>query len=150
MNKEYPARLHHKTPSWVEDGSVFHIRLRCAVENRVALIQPAVAQALLDSAMYYSGKARWFVHLFLIMPDHIHALISFPKEEVMGRVVGDWKRYQIGQHGIHWQDNFFDHRIRNTKEYFEKAVYIRNNPVAKGLCAIPEEWPWWHATSGRV
>ena len=101
-----------------------------------------VAGVLLESAEFYADKGRWFVHLFLLMPDHIHALISFPKDEVMSKVIGDWKRYQARQLGIWWQDNFFDHRIRNDAEYFEKAAYIRRNPVAKGLCMTPEEWSW--------
>lgn len=52
----------------------------------------------------------------------------------MSNVIGDWKRYQNTSLGVVWQDNFFDHRIRNDAEYFEKAEYIRRNPVAKGLC----------------
>jgi REP element-mobilizing transposase RayT len=142
MEKEYPDRLFHKTPSWVEDGSVFHIRIRCAVTNAVVLTQSGTAEALLKSAAFYDEKRRWFIRLFLLMPDHIHALISFPKDQIMSRVIADWKRYQNRQMGICWQGNFFDHRIRNAAEYFEKAAYIRNNPVVKGLCTASENWPW--------
>jgi len=142
MEKQYPNRLFHKTPSWAEDGAVFHIRIRCADENQAILTQRDIAEALLASADFYTQKGRWFAQLFLLMPDHLHALISFPKEQVMSRVVADWKRYQSKQHGIRWQDNFFDHRIRNTAEYLEKAAYIRNNPVVKGLCETPKEWGW--------
>ena len=128
---------------------MFHIRIRCSAENTVVLSDPAVAEALFASVDFYTGKGRWFSHLFLLMPDHLHALISFPKEEIMSRVVADWKRYQTKALGILWQENFFDHRIRDSGEYLEKAAYIRNNPVAKGLCAKPEEWPYgWSTTSG--
>jgi REP element-mobilizing transposase RayT len=140
MEKQYPSRLFHQTPSWVENGAVFHIRIRCANSNSVSLVQPELADSMLESAKFYTQRGRWFAHLFLLMPDHIHALLSFPKEEAMTRVVADWKRYQAKQHNIAWQENFFDHRIRNTAEYFEKAAYIRNNPVAKGLCNTSEEW----------
>jgi len=140
MEKQYPNRLFHCTPSWVEDGCVFHIRIRCALENTVVLSQPLIASRLLESVEFYTKKGRWFVHLFLLMPDHLHALVSFPKEQEMSRVIADWKRYYCKQHGIRWQDNFFDHRIRNTTEYLGKATYIRNNPVAAGLCETPAEW----------
>ena len=142
MKKQYPERLFHKTPSWVEDGAVFHIRIRCASENMVNLTESEVAAALLNSATFYADKGRWFIHLFLLMSDHIHALLLFPKEEVMSRVIGDRKRYQRKEHGVRWQDDFFDHRIRNTAEYFEKVEYIRRNPVVKGLCEKPENWTW--------
>lgn len=142
MTEQYPKRLFHKVPSWVEDGSVFHIRIRCAVENTAVLTSEHVAGLLLESISVYQEKHRWFAHLFLLMPDHIHALLSFPKHEVMSKVVGDWKRFRHKQLGIRWQDNFFDHRIRDANEYLEKATYIRRNPVAKGLCSQPEDWRW--------
>jgi REP element-mobilizing transposase RayT len=140
MKKSYPDRLFHKTPSWVEGGAIFHIRIRCASENDIALHDPKTAEALLRSAQFYAQKGRWFIHLMLLMPDHLHALISFPKDQVMSRVIGDWKRYQTTQLGIVWQDNFFDHRLRNAAAYIEKADYIRNNPVVKNLCATEGEW----------
>jgi putative transposase len=71
------------------------------------------------------------------MPDHLHALISFPALEKMSGVVGDWKRFQQRESAVRWQEGYFDHRIRNDREFEEKAAYIRRNPVVKGLCAQP-------------
>jgi hypothetical protein len=49
-------------------------------------------------------------------------------------------------HGVHWQSNFFDHRIRHEAEADETWTYLGNNPVVKGLASAPEEWPWrWSA-----
>jgi len=149
MKQSFPDRLHHKTPSWVKDSSVFHIRIRCSHKNSVDLTQPEIAKALIDSVAFYQTSGKWFVNLFLVMPDHIHALLNFPKDAVMSKVIGDWKRYQHNQHGILWQENFFDHRIRSDAEYLEKAAYIRRNPVAKGLCSMPEEWAWSISNSTR-
>ena len=138
----FPGRLHHAVPSWVKDGAVFHIRIRCAAGNERSLIDPDCAAALLVSARLYEEKDRWFCHLFLLMPDHLHALLSFPRQESMSRVIGDWKHYQARKLGIRWQENYFDHRIRNDAELVEKAAYIRRNPVAKQLCAGESDWPW--------
>lgn len=121
---------------------MFHIRIRCSIENTMPLTDSGVADSLLQSVRFYTTKGRWFSHLFLLMPDHLHALLSFPKHETMSRMISEWKRYQTRTQGIHWQANYFDHRIRNTAEYLEKAAYIRNNPVVKGLCDRPEDWPW--------
>ena len=60
----------------------------------------------------------------------------------MSRVVGDWKKYQALNHHVRWQDGYFDHRIRDNREFELKANYVRQNPVVKGLCARPEDWPW--------
>ena len=76
------------------------------------------------------------------MPDHLHAILSFPEDERKSQVIGDWKRYQKNQHDIAWQDNYFDYRIRNDDELVRTAAYIRNNPVVKELCEKPEDWPW--------
>ncbi|MFA6287989.1 MAG: transposase [Opitutaceae bacterium] len=142
LMKEYPARLHHAVPEWVKSGAVFHVRGRCERGNTVDLTKPEVAKALLESVSFYQTKQRWHVTLFVLMPDHWHALISFPQEDAMIRVVGDWKRYQEKQHGIHWQEGFFDHRIRNDAELDEKAYYIRMNPVRAELCAEMNQWAW--------
>ncbi len=138
----YPQRLHHAVPSWVASGRIFHIRIRCLPENSVPLIKPEVAEQLRLSVAFYEAKMRWHCRLFLLMPDHVHALLGFPEQEPMSRVVGDWKRYQHKQLGILWQDNYFDHRLRNSDELVTKTSYIRQNPVVKGLCSTAEEWPW--------
>ena len=57
-------------------------------------------------------------------------------------MIGDWKRYHAKAAGIRWQDGYFDHRIRDARELELKANYIRQNPVAKELCAAAEQWRW--------
>ena len=76
------------------------------------------------------------------MPDHAHALLEFPADADMGRVVGDWKRFTACNQSVVWQTNYFDHRIRNQHKLQEAAIYIRQNPVAKGLCVRAADWPW--------
>jgi REP element-mobilizing transposase RayT len=76
------------------------------------------------------------------MPDHLHALLAFPPDKQMSKVIGAWKAFQSKRHGLRWQGNYFDHRIRNEAEAEEKAAYIRQNPVVKGLCVREEDWPW--------
>ncbi len=63
----------------------------------------------------------------------------------MSMVIGDWKRFQNSRRDVVWQEGFFDHRLRDDElgqELENKANYIRNNPVAAGLCARPEDWRW--------
>ena len=60
----------------------------------------------------------------------------------MSDTIGAWKGFLSKKADIRWQDNYFDHRIRSDKELVEKMSYIRCNPVVKGLCKRPEDWPW--------
>ncbi len=73
--------------------------------------------------------------------DHVHALLSLPRNESMEKVVGDWKRFVARKAGIEWQKGFFDHRLRHDESFEEKAHYIRENPVRAELVATPDEWP---------
>ena len=126
----------------MEDGAVFHIRVRCARESP-RLTGPSLAAVLLKSARFYHERQRWWVHLFLLMPDHWHALLSFESGASMSRVIGDWKKYHSRNNDVVWQPGYFDHRVRNHLDEFNaKHAYIRCNPVAKGLCAKPDDWPW--------
>ena len=83
------------------------------------------------------------------MPDHIHALLSFPQSERMVKVVADWKRFVARQTGIEWQKGFFDHRLRHDESFEEKAQYIRMNPVRAGMARRSEEWPHVLSFDGR-
>ena len=142
----FPSKLHHEVPPWVEAGALFHIRIAVDRETgRGQLTVAPLAQALLDSARFYEVKQRWHITLFLLMPDHIHALLSFPRDEAMSRVIGDWKHFHKRVHGIVWQEDFFDHRLRDDERGEQLSVkmnYIRQNPVVAGLCARAEDWPW--------
>jgi putative transposase len=141
------GRLHHNTPAWVDEGATFHIRIRCAQAGQgktpqMYLTDPRAGHALLDSVRLYHQMGRWHCHLFLLMPDHLHALLAFPHNAGLAAVVKRWKSFHSRSNNVSWQDGFFDHRIRNEREFELKAHYIRQNPVVKGLCAREEDWPW--------
>ena len=143
----FPSKLYHAVPSWVEDRAIFHIRI--ALDRRVKqplLTTSELAESLIESAKFYDEQQRWFITVFLLMPDHVHSLLSFDRDKSMSRVIGDWKRFQRRQHGIRWQEGYFDHRLRDDErgeQMSAKISYIRNNPVAAGLCSRAEDWPWW-------
>jgi putative transposase len=142
----FPKRLHHEVPHWVEDGALFHVRITLdrSVGQRT-LIDQQLGPVLLDSARFYEAKHRWHITLFLLMPDHLHAILSLGREEAMRCVFSDWKRFHKCQHDVIWQEGFFDHRIRDDErgeQLSAKIDYIRQNPVVAGLCANAKEWPW--------
>src|SRR6187402_2412640 len=132
---DYPERLHHCTPPWVPKCALFHIRIRVAPDTAVPLTHPALSSALLAAAERYHNLGHWWCELFLLMPDHLHALLRFPREIRMAETIRQWKRGSARFQHVRWQENFFDHRLRNEKEAQEKGHYIRLNPVVMGLCA---------------
>jgi REP-associated tyrosine transposase len=145
---ELPQRKHlpHAVPVWVDPAKeVYFLTINCLHRGRAQLTSPAVASALLDSVLFRQGLGLWFAHLFLVMPDHVHGLFCFPpsKRTIQG-VVSDWKRWTSRQLKIQWQQDFFEHRLRNDESARGKADYILANPVRAGLVRKPEDWPRVH------
>ena len=77
------------------------------------------------------------VEKYVIMPDHIHLLLHICADEygrpmvapTMSRVVQQMKGYVTKRIGVSvWQKLFFDHVIRNRRDYEEHVKYIYNNP----------------------
>jgi hypothetical protein len=137
-------RLPHQTPVWVDpQKEVFFLTVNCQPKGTNHLAKTGIAEPLLDSVRVRNETFIWFAHLFLIMPDHVHALISFPpSEHSLPETVTLWKRWTGRQFGIHWQRDFFEHRLRSDESWREKADYILANPVRKGLVSESKSWPY--------
>ena len=133
---------HSGTPAGVwRDGTPTFFVTICAESRGGSPLLPA-AGAILESIRIRNSRGVWFAKDAVVMPDHVHLLVAIPAEAGLAATVGNWKRYLARTAGVEWQENFFDHRIRNADEESEKFEYIRQNPVKKGLCATPEAWPW--------
>lgn len=79
---------------------------------------------------------------YVIMPDHIHFLISISyanghpgtgaptkRTSVIARFVGTFKRFCNIEYGENiWQARYYDHIVRNRQDYDEIWQYIENNP----------------------
>ena len=78
------------------------------------------------------------VDKYVIMPDHIHLLITLhenattvreERTSAIARFVGTFKRFCNKEYGHNiWQDRYYDHVIRNQEDYNEVWEYIDNNP----------------------
>ncbi len=150
METSLPNRktLPHARPYYAD--APFFVTIHAEARERNVLALPELAPRLWEEWLGYARIGRCFPKLFLVMPDHVHGMFTFPVSEVMQNVVAAWKRITARRHGVRWQRDFFDHRIRNDDEYVEKSFYIRMNPVRKGLVETPEEWPYvWRGEMGR-
>jgi REP element-mobilizing transposase RayT len=143
---KFPNRhsLPHNVPLWVDpQKEVYFITITCQRRGRTQLTNPEVACSLLDTVKLRNERFIWFAHIFLLMPDHLHALLSFPPSgKSVQQTVTLWKRWTARQMGIAWQRDFFEHRLRSDENWREKADYILANPVRKGLIAEASKWPY--------
>jgi REP element-mobilizing transposase RayT len=107
------------------------------------LALPHVSNLLFETVRHRQENFLWWPHVFLLMPDHLRALISFPPSvRPMRTVVSKWKEWTAKEIGIVWQRDFFEHRLRGDEGLREKADYILLNPVRKGLVGQAEDWPY--------
>ena len=95
---------------------------------------------------YIRQIGAFYAHLsvdkYVIMPDHIHFLLTIqetnghprtgvptPRTSAVARFVGTFKRFCNKEYGGNiWQSRYYDHVIRNQTDYDEIWQYIENNP----------------------
>ncbi|MBC8189651.1 MAG: hypothetical protein H8E75_04370 [Puniceicoccaceae bacterium] len=142
---ERPKRkaLPHAVPDWVPDGETYFITINCRPRGENQLARQTQFVAIRSSVKNYTERALWHVQLMVIMPDHLHSLMTLnTRSKSISAIIGGWKRYLAKTEGIVWQKNYFEHRIRSQNELFEKESYLRQNPVRADLCKNAAEWPF--------
>ena len=135
-------QLPHEIPEWVDPAQeVYFVTLCSEPKGFNQICVPGTAEKLIDSVKFRHDQQIWFVHVLLLMPDHVHAPISFFQDQVSIRQsIGSWKSFTAKTLGIKWQKSYFEHRLRSDESFTEKAEYIMNNPVRAGLATKSEEW----------
>src|SRR5271170_2719840 len=105
-------------------------------EGRRALLQSEVhAQLMVDILLRYRDQGRYALHAFVVMPDHIHVVIS-PSEQSVERCVQCIKggySFALQSKFPVWQRGFHEHRLRDFRDYARHVAYIEKNPVDRGL-----------------
>ncbi len=124
------------------EGEVFFITICTEPRGENQLAIPGIWDALRETIEIRESRSDIHCRLLLAMPDHLHGLFAFPGDVPMKRAITSLKGWMAKQHGIRWQRDFFDHRLRSWESAQEKATYIRQNPVRASLCAKPEDWPY--------
>ena len=158
-------RLSHTAPLCVDTrGAIYFITI-CAADRASAIWvgrgvpdasepvgrgvpdAPPPASTIISAARHYHEIGKWLLYLILVMPDHLHALISFDgasgtPRPTMATVIAQWKSYVAKKANIRFQRDFWDTRIRDASHFAEQVNYINNNPVRRGLAAMSGDWKW--------
>ena len=102
--------------------------------GRCLLRQPELAQIVADSLVHFDGQ-RYRMGDFVVMPNHVHLLAAFSTAEAMKAQCDSWLHYTafrinraINEKGKLWQQEPFDHLVRNPKQYDYLRRYIADNP----------------------
>ena len=116
-------------------------------------IAQLVIQALADGA---SRFRRYRLHSYVVMPNHVHLLVTplVTTRRWLGPLKGftGYRANQLlGRRGVpFWQDESYDHLVRDEEGFRRVQRYIECNPVTAGLVTLPQEFPWSSAASGQT
>jgi putative transposase len=97
---------------------------------------------------------------FVIMPDHVHAVVWLPATGQLSRFMHGWKRISsfhirewyrtnaanyfatFGEGDRFWAAKYYSFEIYRQEKLEEKLIYMHQNPVRQGLVERPADWKW--------
>jgi REP element-mobilizing transposase RayT len=112
------------------------------------LAQNNVSKIVNDTLKYHENL-KYILYAYCIMPNHLHILLQPMKGNSLSSIMHSIKSYtahkmkgiiNCGEH--FWQNENYDHTIRNTDDFENTLNYIIENPVKAGLVENWEDWKW--------
>lgn len=89
-------------------------------------------------------------HGHVLLHDHLHLLLSLHNGAEIPRIIGSFKRAAIARlsdspttvEGRAWQRRYYDHIIRDERDFARHLDYLHYNPVKHGLVTDAADWTW--------
>ena len=113
---------------------------------------PAICTLFLKTLEKARLRFSLSVYGYVIMPEHIHLLLSEPGSGTLAEAIHFLKLSSAkprqsssarhGDPGHFWQKRYYDRNLRSYSDLMEKLRYIHRNPVKRELCRNPGDWPW--------
>jgi REP-associated tyrosine transposase len=163
LSKELPRAGEPQRERALRDGKRLFALLDDALDTPQSgpkwLTDNAVAEILIENLFHHAGQL-FRLWAFVVMPNHVHLLIEpltiskdFGSESndddfvAISRITHALKSYTakranlvLNRKGTFWQEESFDHWVRDEKEFARIVAYIENNPTKAGLVDSPEKW----------
>src|SRR5271167_1164972 len=106
--------------------------------NRRRLFQvEANAQLMLDVFQHYRVQGKFALHSFVVMPDHIHVLITPAADVSLEKAVQFIKggfSFRLKSKRDVWERSYNESQILESAKFEACKRYIEENPVKAGLC----------------
>jgi REP element-mobilizing transposase RayT len=95
---------------------------------------------LVEGALRHFDGERYGLGSYVIMPNHVHLLVQPTGGHELTKILHSWKSFTasqanklLGRSGALWQDESFDHIVRDELELERYGRYIEQNPVKAKL-----------------
>jgi putative transposase len=103
----------------------------------------------------YRHQGKFEVHAFVLMPEHVHLLLTPAPDVTLERSIqfikGGYSHalgVESGRKSEVWQRGFTDHRIRDAADFDVHRSYIHENPVKRGLVESASDYRYCSAYPG--
>jgi putative transposase len=128
-----------------QTGDIHFITFSCY--RRSPLLSDPQAR---DTFVTLEKVRRWHApHVtgFVVMPEHVHLLLSEPERSNLATVLQMLKQgvsQKLNEHATNpfWQPRYYDFNVCRDQKLMEKLDYMHRNPVQRGLVTHPEDWTW--------
>jgi putative transposase len=116
-------------------------------QRRALFKNSAIASIVENTIFHYRNRGSYLVHRHVVMPEHLHPLLTPGKTTTLEKSVqlikGGSSR-EIGKlPGTRfpvWQAGFTEHQIRDEADFDVHVKYIDGNPVKASLAAEPSQY----------
>jgi putative transposase len=112
-----------------------------------------IAECVISQLQALHQKGKFLLSAYVVMANHVHVLLT-PKsplsqitQQIKGATAREANLILSHTETPFWQDESFDHWIRNPGEWQKIRAYIEANPVKAGLVTMPKDWPWSSAST---
>jgi putative transposase len=113
----------------------------------------ATAGLMIATLQGYRERGSFAVHAFVVMPDHVHVLLTpapvVSLEKAIQLMKGGFS-FRLKSRSDVWERGHFDKRIKDREGYEACVGYIHANPVKAGLTDQATEYRFSSAYPGMV
>ena len=127
-------------------GHLHFITFSCF--HRKPRLESPAARAVFEQCLERMRRKYGFVvHGYVVMPEHVHLLLSEPAHAPLATALQAIKQAVSkrlgGEDGeAFWQERYYDFNLFSESKRIEKLRYMHRNPVTRGLVESPSEWEW--------
>ncbi|MGA8012246.1 MAG: transposase [Candidatus Acidiferrales bacterium] len=111
-------------------------------ERRLA--DPRIARMTSETLLHFDGT-RYRLFVWCVMPNHVHVVFRPLAEHKLSAILHSWKAYSakeanriLGCVGPYWQREYYDHLVRDERDFHRIVRYVIENPRNAKL----NDWPW--------
>lgn len=146
MDSEFEQKR-RRLPQWRMRGAVYYVTWNQAAGR--SELRPAHRDIVRDCLLHFN-RQRYYLFAFVVMNDHVHVIVKPLEEHKLSKILHTWKSYTAHQvnrvekrQGPLWQDESYNHILRDENELQQKAYYVVTNPVRRWPESRDYQWVGW-------